>query len=231
MSSTKERRERRKAKKEAQKKAAEDKKKAEEAERLRRETPKYQRDEKRQRLLGQLEEVKDLVTDNIEKGLANYGATNNLDRKAADLVQQASEFERTSGRVESRAFWDKMAKKIYAGLVVLGILFFGLGLTFHVLDICEREVVPPLQQHSDQNASATSLQQPSIGDEPAPLPDEAWIECPTYWMAMFFTADILCIIFFWFRKKVCCFWCDCCRLGRCECCLRCPMQCCKNCGK
>jgi len=221
--STAQRREARKAKKEATRKKKEDKKTAEEQERLRRETPKYKRDEKRQKLLGQLEEVKSAMNDNIDKSLKNYGTTKDLEAQSASLMRDASTFQRVATRVEARAYWDAAAKKIYIGLISLGILCVLLGLLFKDLDVCQDQFPPLNHELTNKTSNETT---------PTPYnPEEAWIECPSYWMAMLVVLDIILIGMFWWRKKICCCWCDVCRLGRCECCQSCPVRCCKECGK
>ena len=231
MSSTQDRKKRKKAKKEAKRKAEEDRLRAIEEEK-RREIMRnkngfsVERDEKRTRLLNDVENVRTIMTDNIDKGLTNYGAVSDLETKAQNLVKDASQFQRIATRVEARAYWDKIAKKVYTFLIGIGVLFLVLGGTFHLLGICDDEVpLPPT------DASLLNLVQNNDTNGNDPQGGSLWIECPTYWMAMGFAADIFLILGFWFRKKLVCCWCDWCSLGRCECCLKCPMACCRECGR
>ena len=232
MSSTQDRKKRKKAKKEAKRKAEEDRLRAIEEEK-RREIMRnkngfsVERDEKRTRLLNDVENVRTIMTDNIDKGLTNYGAVSDLETKAQNLVKEASQFQRIATRVEARAYWDKIAKKVYTFLIGIGVLFLVLGGTFHLLGICHDGEVPL----PPTDASLLNLVQKNDTNGNDPQGGSLWIECPTYWMAMGFAADIFLILGFWFRKKLVCCWCDWCSLGRCECCLKCPMACCRECGR
>jgi len=95
-------------------------------------------------------------------------------------------------------YWDKNAKNVYTILLGIGILFFVLGGIFIFFGICDEEEYPPLGD----------LIQKNITDGSDPKGGLLWIECPTYWMAMGFAADIFLILGFWFRKKLVC--CHCC---------------------
>jgi hypothetical protein len=238
MSSTTSRREKRKAKKEAKRKALQAKLAAEEAERLRKETPKYKRDEKREKLLGDLEQVKGIMTDNIAQTLENYGTVSDIEEQSTNLVAQASQFERQAGRVDVRAYWNKMAKTVYISLIGFGLLTMSLALAFDFMKICgeegEDDPLPPSKSPTSLPITTSALLNNSyptrLKEDPA-YPTLDWFECPTFWMGMLFGIDVICIILFWFRRKICCCWCDWLRLGRCECCLSCPSECCKKCGR
>ena len=182
---------------------------------------KEKRREKMTRLLNDMENVRTTMTLNIVKGLANYGTLLEIETKTEHLVESAREFKRLANHVETRAYWDKNAKNVYTILLGIGILFFVLGGIFIFFGICDEEEYPPLGD----------LIQKNITDGSDPKGGLLWIECPTYWMAMGFAADIFLILGFWFRKKLVCCWCDWCSLGRCECCLKCPMACCRECGR
>ena len=76
------------------------------------------------------------------------------------------------------------------------ILSCPLGGIFIFFGICDEEEYPPLGDLIQINIT---------GGGSDPKGGLLWIECPTYWMAMGFAADIFLILGFWFRKKlVCC---------------------------
>ena len=206
MSSTADRRARRQAKKDAKRKAIQEAKEAKVAEARRKETPQYKRNEKKERLLTQIDQVKNQMNENITATLNNYGAVTDLEKQSASLVEQASAFERTATRVESRAYWDQKAKKVYTAGLAVGFLSFALGIFFHSIDVC----------NWSPEAEDSALEM---------------YECPTMWMALLLLLDIIFVTLFWHRRKLVCCWCDWLRLGRCECCLNCWCECCRKCGR
>ena len=240
MSSTQSRREKRKAKKEAKKRLLEQKMAAAEAEKQRLASPKYARDQKREKLLGDIDQVQNAMNANITKALDNYGTVSDIEQQSTNLVTQASQFQRQTGRVDAKAFWDKMARTVYVAGIAFGILMLVLGLIWHAEGFCDPagpEPDPP-QQTSElpssqawQAAHTKHARRPNgtrAVDEYSPLD---MLECPTFWFGAIFLIDLIVMTLFWFRKKVCCIWCDCWRLGRCECCLKWPSECCRKCGR
>jgi hypothetical protein len=162
--------------------------------------------DKRQRLLGQIEEVKGVMNDNLEKGLANFEATEQIEQKSKELASQAKVFSRTAGHTATRAYWDNAAKKVYLGGAGCFVLLLAMMLIFHWINICEVPEDDATWGGRNATLSAALFQ---YGEEPDPGErDHFWAwECPTMWMGMLLIVDLLVMGLFWARRKVCCCWC------------------------
>ena len=165
-------------------------------------------DEKRQRLLGKIEEVKIVMSDNLEKGLANIESTEEVHEKTTKLVRQAELFARNAGHSATRAYWDNVAPKVYIGGAGIFVILLILMLIFHFVNICEAPEEPPeeppahLAVATRYNSTRTDFK--NYGEEA----DHFWAwECPTMWMGMLMICDILFMGLFSLRKKIWYCWC------------------------
>lgn len=162
------------------------------------------KDEKRIRLLNDIDKVKNIMTENLEKGLANYEVAGELEAKSENLLSQAKTFERRAAHNATRAFWDHAARKVYISAAGLFGILLVLMLIFHWVNICE---VPENYVKGRQRLNGTAIS--AYDEEPDPHEREgfwAW-ECPTMWMGMLMVVDVIAVLCFWQRRKFCCCWC------------------------
>ncbi|KAM9306832.1 vesicle-associated membrane protein 8 [Pholidichthys leucotaenia] len=71
---------------------------------------------------GQVNEVKVILTDNINKVLERGERLDELQGKAEDMVASADSFQRTSTRVARKYWWKNIKLMILIGVIVLVIL-------------------------------------------------------------------------------------------------------------
>ncbi len=165
----------------------------------------------------QVDQVKNKMAENIGKGLRNYGATKELEARSQQLAESARKFARNAAHIETRAFWDKHAKKINQGIILFGSIMFIITWVFHFLNICEAPEEKPGSRRRRGLRGSDNPDGPVIfgeGEEEEPI-FWAW-DCPTMWCGITWALSLIALVLFQFRRKLVCCWCPrCCNLTGC----------------
>ena len=87
-----------------------------------------------QPLVDQVEDVKGIMSNNIEKALEREGKINELDTRADQLREKATQFNTTAIKVNRKMWWENTKMKIIIGvsvgvllLTILMIVLWQLG--------------------------------------------------------------------------------------------------------
>ncbi|KAM4576863.1 vesicle-associated membrane protein 5 [Odontesthes bonariensis] len=84
-----------------------------------------------ERLQGDVEEVKGIMLDNLNKTEERGDKLSDLDVRAEELLQKGKAFEKTANQVKQKKRWENKKMKVVfigigvvAGLVILGLIIF-----------------------------------------------------------------------------------------------------------